>query len=122
MLQDIINKTFFSKRSIPRGLDEQEIQIFKNEVNLEMSYELPDDYLFLLSQINCPCFDGFYIYGKINSDILQNFPRLKTYDFLYMNKEIIDDDFTEDYIIFGESAFHYCTYSKLLYDYRYGHV
>ena len=77
------------------------------------SYELPDDYLFLLSQINCPCFDGFYIYGKINSDILQNFPRLKTCDFLYMNKEIIDDDFTENYIIFGESAFHYCTFSKI---------
>ena len=113
MLQDIINKTFFSKRSIPRGLDEQEIQIFKNEVNLEMSYELPDDYLFLLSQINFPCFDCFYIYGKINSDILQNFPRLKTCDFLFMNKEMIDDDFTEDYIIFGESAFHYCTFSKI---------
>ena len=89
MLQDIINKTFFSKRSIPRGLDEQEIQIFKNEVNLEMSYELPDDYLFLLSQINCPCFDGFYIYGKINSDILQNFPRLKTCDFLFMNRRLL---------------------------------
>ena len=30
MLQDIINKTFFSKRSIPRGLDEQEIHQFRN--------------------------------------------------------------------------------------------
>lgn len=113
MLQDVIDKITSLQRKMPRGLNEDEILILKEKVKSKMNYELPEDYLLLLRQINCLCFNGFYIYGMVNNDILDNFPRLQTCDFLFMNDEISYEEIGNEYIIFGDSTFDYCAYSKI---------
>lgn len=112
MLKDIINE-IISEEELPRGLNEEELSLLKEEVKFKMHYDLPEEYLALLSEVNCPCFNGFYIYGKVNDDILDNFSMLETCDFLIMNNEFSYEENGDKYIIFGESTFDYCAYSKI---------
>lgn len=84
------------------GASEEELQKFKNVVNEKFGFELPQDYIKLLKEMNGFEFNGFIIYG-VDEKFLEKKPNQRLTGFIELSEIWYENEHQKKYIFIGES-------------------
>ncbi|MFS0882881.1 YrhA family protein [Metabacillus niabensis] len=98
------------------GATEAELQKFKSEVKGKFGFELPQDYIHLLQEMNGFEFNGFIIYG-VDEKFLDKKPKQRLTGFIELSEFWYENEHQKQYIFIGESNITWYVYDLQSYKY-----